>query len=118
MVPREERFDVGESILRDWEIPYEKRAIPGASHRKGIGLTFPNQAVDSDVATQTKGKTSAEALGRISLLFNSFFPRNWFTQRGGYTSWQSLSRLERSGAPSSSLENSLERILLHSWSYT
>ena len=69
MVPCEQQLDMGESILRDREIPYEKYAIRGISYRKGIGLIFPNQVVDSGVVTQTKGETSAEALGRVFFSF-------------------------------------------------
>jgi len=48
-VPCEQQLYMGESILRDKKILLESDpSSDGSNYRKGIGLIFPNQDVDTE----------------------------------------------------------------------
>ena len=76
MVPCEQQLDMGESILRDREIPYESNAIISVAspYRKGSRLRFRHE--DVDIVRQRKGRRrrQREPWEELSFLFNSLFP--------------------------------------------
>ena len=77
---------MGESILRDREIPFESaRSSDRAAYRKGIGLIFPNRDVDTVRQRKRTQRRQRGPREEFSFLFNSFFlhPWNRITRREG-----------------------------------
>ena len=71
MVPCEQQLDMGESILRDREIPYLKvrNSYQLRLLSKGNRVNIPEPGGGYCVVTQTKAETSAVALGRVFFSF-------------------------------------------------